>query len=177
MLKRNTFSSDPDRDSDAQVTQPDTASYSDIVVGEAWGSIGQGSLHDENGRYIYSQIGVPPFAYMVEEDHRYFMEPQAYAWSSGMVLDTASAETLRSQDIETDRPTLKRMRSDNHELPQTPHHSFGERLTNTVYPDRAAHGQFENRLEWVVRELHQVMTEQTKVLLSILEVLQERNTD
>ncbi|KAG6369541.1 hypothetical protein JVT61DRAFT_14291 [Boletus reticuloceps] len=150
--------SDPDRDSDAQVSQPGTASYLDIVVGEVWGSIGQGALHDENGRYIYSQVGVPPFACMVEEDHRYFMELQARAWSSGMVLDTASAETLDSQDIETDRPTLKRMRSDNHELPQ------------------AAHGQFENRLEWIVRELHQVMTEQTKVLLSILEVLQERNT-
>ncbi|KAF8437718.1 hypothetical protein L210DRAFT_3647385 [Boletus edulis BED1] len=49
--------------------------------------------------------------------------------------DSEAARALRSRDIVTDHPTLKRRRSDEHDLPQTPHRGFGG---NTVNCDKAS---------------------------------------
>ncbi|KAN0091392.1 hypothetical protein V8E55_004958, partial [Tylopilus felleus] len=162
---------------------------------------GQGAPHDENDCYLYSQtrMGMPVVPFSPTPN------PSCLE-SVGDVVPFDSAispdKTFKSQDVTTDRPDLKRGRLDENSPPVMPCRAFGGLLTNSadqvgsvpiqalrlakrqrrlrspfdVFGPQFAPREPENHMEEVFKELNQAVKEQTKVLVAILEVLQERRT-
>ncbi|KAF8437719.1 hypothetical protein L210DRAFT_3647386 [Boletus edulis BED1] len=90
-----------------------------------WGGVGQGAPLDENGRYIYSQIGQPVVPSPPPTDE--VVSP------NGDHYGATSIALAGGSDIVGDHPSLKRVHSDDeNSLPRTPQaRRLGAMLTNT----------------------------------------------
>ncbi|KAG6374719.1 hypothetical protein JVT61DRAFT_4089 [Boletus reticuloceps] len=179
-------------------TASDAGSY-DEYGQPRFGGVGQGAPLDENGRYIYSQVGMPIFP-----------SPPPPAPSIDLLTEESldhngQADTAVAHDSEhaTSHPSLKRKFDDvfDDSLPQTPRR-LGGSLTNTpthvrclpatlppATKQRRLRAPFGlglglqasrmERLEDVVNEMRQDLiaglAKQTEILAGILAVLGERN--
>ncbi|KAF8120736.1 hypothetical protein EV363DRAFT_1188394 [Boletus edulis] len=162
-----------------------------------FGGVGQGAPLDENGRYIYSQVGMPIFPSPSPP------APSIDLHTKELLDHNDQADTAVAHEYATSRPSLKRKFNDvvNDSLPQTPRR-LGGSLTNTpthmrslpaaLSPARKRHrlrapfdlglgwqGSRMERLEDAIgemrRDLNVELAKQTEILAGILAVLREQN--
>ncbi|KAN0073664.1 hypothetical protein V8E55_012141 [Tylopilus felleus] len=104
----------------SQSLPSDAGSY-DSLGQPRFGGVGQGAPLDENGRYIYSQVGMPIFASPSSPSPRAAQENLLKSPSNS---NDMPADAVFGHGAEVNRPCLKRGRSSdsvNDSLPQTPH--------------------------------------------------------